>query len=117
MRGHLHQKHLEKKELVWANPSLIREVQLESPRSTSRARESYLDDSLDLSPVVQADLARYVCQGDLLELAASISSVTPVTATTEVLVSDGLVASSPLPIRPAVVLISATPVMTCTPEN
>ena len=114
MRGHLRQKHPEKKELVRANPSLIREVQLDSP-SIPRARESDLDDSLGLSPAVQADLDRYVGQGDLLELAASISSVTPATATTEVLVSDGLVASSPLPIRSAVVPVSATPVMTCMP--
>ena len=56
MRGHLRQKHPEKKELVRANPSLIREAQLESPRSIPRARESDLDDSLGLSPAVQADM-------------------------------------------------------------
>ena len=108
LRGHLRQKHPDKKELVRADPSMIREVQVQSPRG----KDVDLDDSLGLSPAVQADLARYVGQGDILELAASISSVHPVTTTSDVLVSDGFVASSPLPIRK---VVTATPVMTGMP--
>ena len=104
MRGHLRKDHPEKKELVRADPSLIREVGVRSPVLHTSVinnnqgippREFNLDDSLWLSPAVKANLDRYVGkEEDFLQLAARISSITPVTPLdSQILVTDGIVAS------------------------